>query len=364
MKKVSINLGRRSYNIIIESGMLATCGSIIEKHLTGKKTAIVSDTTVAEIYAPAVERSLKESGFETALVGIESGENSKNMETVSHVCRQFIDARLDRSSAVIALGGGVTGDIAGFAAAIFMRGIHVIQIPTTLLACCDSSVGGKVGINFNGIKNMLGAFYQPEAVLVDPETLKTLPRREVISGLAEAIKTGLIGDSGLYEMTVDRLDDIMNLSDMELIGTLIYRSARIKADVVSRDEREAGLRRILNFGHTIGHGIEAAASGALLHGEAVLIGMCAAVWLSHSTGKLAHDSFHSIVDSLARLPVPYDISSISSQKALEFIKNDKKTIDSNVRFILLESIGKPCESQEITEKDMSRAIAFVQELYT
>lgn len=361
MISVRIDLGTRSYDILIQPGLIKDAGNYIGSVVNGKKVAVISDTNVGKLYSAIFLQVLRESGLEPVYITIEPGEFSKTMEAITRLCRQFVKAGLDRNSSVIAFGGGVVGDTAGLAAAVFLRGIHFIQVPTTLLADCDSAVGGKVGVNLDNAKNLLGAFYQPKLVLIDPELLKTLPKRELKAGLAEVVKTGLIGDFELYRIIFSNLDNIINLTDMEIMCDIIRRSAIVKADVVSRDERESGLRRILNFGHTIGHAIESVLKGTnILHGEAVLYGMRAATWISHNKSTLSETDYRTIIEDLSRITIPVDISRVSFERIIEFIKKDKKIIDNRLSYILLESIGKPYQTYDVGKTEMAEAFAFIQ----
>jgi len=363
MQKVHVNLNINSYDIYIGPGIISESGNILKEILPGKRIAVVTDTQVGNYYGDDLMETLKKSDFDPVCFPIEPGEFSKNIETVESICTQFLQAGLDRNSAIIAFGGGVVGDIAGFAAAIYLRGIQYVQIPSTLLADCDSSVGGKVGVNLNGTKNLIGSFFQPKAVIIDPVLLKTLPYRQISAGLAEVIKTGLIGNSELYELVFSNLDDILRLQDMDLLCNMIKKSVLFKADIVSRDEKESGLRRILNFGHTIGHAIEGfLGGGSILHGEAVLYGMMAASWISRKKETLNDEKFNRIISDLIKIKNPADISNISFQSIAELIKKDKKRLDNHLHFILLEDIGKTYESQSVEESDLFEALSYIQEL--
>lgn len=363
MKKVHVDLDIKSYDIYIGPGLINECGKMLKEILDCKKLAVVSDTQVGSYYGNDLMNILKKSGFDPVYFSVEPGESSKNIETVESLCTQFVHAELDRNSAVIALGGGVVGDIAGFAAAIYLRGIQFVQIPSTLLADCDSAVGGKVGVNLNGTKNLLGSFFQPKAVIIDPDLLKTLPYRQISAGLVEVIKTGLIRDPDLYDLVFSNLEDILNLKNMDLLCKTIEKSVSVKADIVSRDEKESGLRRILNFGHTIGHAIEGFLGGeAILHGEAVLYGMMAASWISRKKGTLNDALFERIISDLTKIKNPADISKISFESISDFIKKDKKRIDNHLHFILLENIGKAYESQSVEESELLEALSYIQEL--
>ncbi len=360
MTKIHVDLNDRSYDIVIEEGLVHRAGAYLTTVLNGKKVALVSDKTVYDLHGTSISNALNGEGFTHTVHTFEPGELSKTTEVVTGLCREFVACGLDRNSAVVAFGGGVVGDIGGFAAAVFLRGIQYVQIPTTLLAECDSSVGGKVGVNLDSVKNLVGSFYQPKAVLIDPELLKTLPRRQLIGGLAEVIKTGLIGDPELYRTIFSHLEDIMNLSDFGLVSKIIARSVTVKAKVVSQDEKESGLRQLLNFGHTIGHAIEAASGGNILHGEAIINGMRAALWISHKKRVLAKSDYENIENNLKKLDCPVTVVGLDFDTILEFIKKDKKNIDRKLRFIVLDSIGSARVTHEVSDNDMKQAFAFIQ----
>src|SRR4030065_1490347 len=274
MEKVRVELGERSYDIFIGKNILRNIGGSLKSFGLSPKIAIVSNPTVYPLYGAVVEKSLKKAAFDVLSVSIPDGEEYKDLLCAEHVFNILLKAKLDRSSALVALGGGVIGDITGFAASTYMRGISYIQVPTTLLAQVDSSVGGKTGVNHRLGKNMIGTFWQPRLVWIDAETLKTLPERELLSGIAEAIKYGVIQDKELFDFLEVNRDKILNLNK-DALTHIIKRSCEIKAEVVSKDEREAGLRAILNYGHTIGHAIETVTEyKKYLHCEGVGIGMC------------------------------------------------------------------------------------------
>jgi len=337
--------------------MLDETGASIPR---ASKTAIVSDSTVGPLYASRVENSLKKAGFETAVITIPAGEDYKNRETLESVYDGMFAARLDRSSMVVALGGGVVGDVAGFAAATFMRGIRCVQVPTTLLADVDSSVGGKTGINHPRGKNMIGAFHQPSAVLIDPATLRTLPPREISAGMAEVIKYGVIRDAGLFEYLEESWESVGAL-EPEAVSGVIARCCRIKADVVAKDERESGLRAILNYGHTFAHALESHTGySRYRHGEAVAVGMDFAARLAIRM-KLVDESFvERQANLLARfgLPTRHDPASggeLDTVKILELLHSDKKAAGGRLRFVLPKSLGSVFITDAVTD-EMIRAI--------
>jgi 3-dehydroquinate synthase len=308
----------------------------------GRRCAIISDTNVAPHFATTVSRSLNDAGFEAKLLTVPAGETAKSLTTVAACYDQLAAHRLERKSFVVALGGGVVGDLAGFVAATYLRGVSFVQIPTTLLAQVDSSVGGKVGVNLKAGKNLVGAFYQPRLVICDLDTLRSLPEREYRSGLAEVIKYGIIYDAALFSKLERRLPDLLKRNPKTLVE-VIARCCQIKAEVVAQDETETGLRAILNFGHTIGHGLEAISHyGKYLHGEAISIGQVAASVLS---SKLMGLSLHEVnrISRLFRqagLPAQVKLNRAQWARLLQAIQLDKKVADGQVRFVLARGIGK------------------------
>ena len=351
MEKVRVKLGERSYDICIGKNILRNIGSSLKSFGLSPRIAIVTNPTVYPLYGAVVAKSLKKAGFDVLSVTIPDGEEYKDLLWAEHVFNILLKAKLDRSSALVALGGGVIGDITGFAASTYMRGISYIQVPTTLLAQVDSSVGGKTGVNHRLGKNMIGTFWQPRLVWIDTATLKTLPGREFLSGLAEVIKHGVIWDGKLFDFLEAGKKKILNL-DNKSIMHIIKRSCEIKAEVVSKDERESGLRSILNFGHTIGHAIETATGyRRYLHGEAVAIGMCLEAELSGKLKFIGSDKVRrikSLVESYglpSEMPEDIDIKHILSSMEL-----DKKVVAGELRFILPERIGKVKIHKGVSER--------------
>jgi 3-dehydroquinate synthase len=351
MEKIRVELGERSYDIFIGSNILGDVGVSIQSFGLSPKVAMVSNPTVCPLYGGVVEDSLKKAGFDVLTVTMPDGEEYKDLLWVEHIYDDLLKAKLDRSSSLVALGGGVIGDITGFAASTYMRGISYIQVPTTLLSQVDSSVGGKTGVNHKLGKNMIGTFWQPRLVWVDVETLKTLPKREFLAGLAEVIKYGVIWDEELFGFLEDRRNEILNL-DSNALKHIIRRSCEIKALVVSKDERESGLRSILNFGHTIGHALETATGyREYLHGEAVAIGMCLEARLSSMLSFIDNNKvlrIKALIDSYSlpsEIPSDMDIKHILSSMEL-----DKKAVAGELRFILPEKIGKVRIHKGVPEK--------------
>jgi 3-dehydroquinate synthase len=341
MNKIRVELGERSYTIATGSGILKDIGKSLERFDFSKKAAIVSNPTVFDLYGKTLASSLSGSGFEIIEIILPDGEEYKNLSSVERIYEQLLKRRFDRRSVLIALGGGVIGDITGYAASTYMRGIDFIQVPTTLLAQVDSSVGGKTGVNHALGKNMIGTFWQPRLVWVDISALHTLSHRNFLAGIAEIIKYGIIWDSAFFDFIEKKRETLLSLNPDDLIH-VIRRSCEIKADVVSRDERESGLRAILNFGHTIGHAIETATGyTTFLHGEAVSIGMHVEAILAHEAGLIDSDEVSRIQHLLKTFGLPTEIpAGIDLTVLFKAMKLDKKAVSGNVKFILPEQIGR------------------------
>ena len=336
MRCITVNLKERSYPIAIGSGLLDRLHEFIAP-LAPTSIAIVTNTVVGALYAQRAQRAL--SGLSTTLIELSDGEHHKQWIAVSQVLDALVNARVDRRGIVIALGGGVVGDVAGFAASIFMRGIRYVQVPTTLLAQVDSSVGGKTGINHPGGKNLVGAFHQPSAVVSDTDTLQTLPPRELSAGLAEVLKHGLVADAGYFERMARSIES-MRAHDAAALVDAISGSCEIKATIVARDEREAGERAVLNLGHTFAHAIEAMTGySRWLHGEAVGCGLVLAAELSFLLGTLAKSDLQAIEKAVARAGLPTRVEGLSALAAIEAMHGDKKTEAGQIRFIVLDRIG-------------------------
>jgi 3-dehydroquinate synthase len=357
MQKIRVELGERSYNIFIDSNVLDGLGEALERFAFGRRIAIVSNPTVFGLYGSMVSGSLRAAGFEPVEIIVPDGEEYKNMESVGKIYEALLRTRLDRKSAVIALGGGVVGDMAGFAASTYMRGIDFVQVPTTLLAQVDSSVGGKTGVNHALGKNMIGTFWQPRLVWIDIDTLATLPRREFLAGLAEVLKYGVIWDADLFDFLATNREKILGFDGPSLTH-IIGRSCQIKSEVVSRDERESGLRAVLNYGHTIGHAVETVTGyKSFLHGEAVAIGMYLEGRLSAILGIIGNEEVEKI-RNLAEayglscsLPAGTDLNLLFSAMQL-----DKKTVSGEMKFILPERIGSVTMRTGISSGKIRKAL--------
>lgn len=337
---IKVNLEERSYTIHIDVGLLKNVGNILTEAGVGRDVVVITNPKVGYFYEDILVAGLKETGFETKVIEIPDGEEYKNLKTVAYLYDKLVEMQANRKTTLIALGGGVIGDIVGFVAATFMRGIPFVQIPTTLLAQVDSSVGGKTGVNLTTAKNMVGAFWQPQVVIIDPDVLKTLSLREIKSGLAEVIKYGMIKDADLFEYLEKNIKQIERYESLAMIH-IISASCKIKAEVVESDELEAGLRAILNFGHTIGHAIESQTSYQIFrHGEAISIGMAAAVKIAARLGMFPRKDVTRLITLLQMAGLPTRFKDLSSNDLLQAMSLDKKNVSyEHIRFILPKTIG-------------------------
>lgn len=337
MSVLNVELGQRTYPIYIDQGLLGDA-DLISPYISGKQVMIVSNVTVAPLYLDTMLRSL--SGFQVYTHILPDGEEYKNLEVLDGIFDALLKVPCDRQTTLIALGGGVVGDITGFAAACYQRGVPFIQIPTTLLAQVDSSVGGKTAVNHPRGKNMIGAFYQPQCVIADTSTLDTLDDRQLSAGLAEVIKYGLIRDADFFSWLEQNMDRLL-ARDAEALSEAIHRSCANKAEVVAEDELEGGVRALLNLGHTFGHAIEAGMGyGKWLHGEAVATGMLMAADLSRRSGWLSHQDVSRTADLLKQAGLPVKApAELDVDRYLELMMVDKKVKDGHIRLVLLKSIG-------------------------
>lgn len=339
MNTLQLDLGDRSYPIHIGSNLIGQA-NLYKQHLKGNFSAVVTNETVAKLYADTVVKTLEGLGQKVRLIVLPDGEAYKTWETLQKIFDGLLESGADRKATLVALGGGVIGDMTGFAAACYMRGIRFIQVPTTLLSQVDSSVGGKTGINHPLGKNMVGAFYQPAAVIADLATLKTLPPKELAAGLAEVIKHGAIFDAEFLSWIEDNIDEL-NACDLAAMEHAVTRSCEIKSSVVAKDEREGGLRAILNFGHTFGHAIESGMGyGQWLHGEAVGCGMVLAADLSARLGLLTAEDVKKLTNIIAKLHLPTQPPKFGIDRYMELMSIDKKAEGGEIRYILLDGLGK------------------------
>ena len=337
MRQLNLDLGEKSYPIYIGQGLLSQ-SKLLTEHISGKQIMIVTNTTVAPLYLAQVKSLLAD--YQISTVILPDGEQYKTLDTVNLIFSALLEARFDRSCTLVALGGGVVGDMTGFAAASYQRGVNFIQIPTTLLSQVDSSVGGKTGVNHVLGKNMIGAFHQPKCVVIDVDTLDTLEDREYSAGMAEVIKYGLLGNVDFLHYLQNNIESLM-ARDKTIIIEAVYQSCEDKADIVAQDELEAGKRALLNLGHTFGHAIENTLGyGNYLHGEAISVGMLMAVKLSQLEGYVSDNVVDQTQDLLEKSNLPTSISGkITASDFMAAMSVDKKVIDGNIRLILLKELG-------------------------
>jgi 3-dehydroquinate synthase len=359
MRLVKVPLGSRSYSILIGSNLLPRIGRECQRLTLAGRCALISDVNVAPCYAKAALASLSTAGFEPILITVAAGERAKTLSTVRFCYEQLAAHRLERKSFIVALGGGVIGDLAGFVAATYLRGLAFVQVPTTLLAQVDSSVGGKVGVNLKAGKNLVGAFHQPRLVLCDLNTLETLPGREYNSGLAEVIKYGIICDARFFRQLERNLARLLQ-RDPRLLSSAIARCCQIKAQVVGQDETEWGRRAILNFGHTIGHALETISGyGKFSHGEAISIGQVAAAKISSELTGLSSFDVARITLLLDQTGLPTQLKLSRSQRArlLRAMQLDKKVTQGEVKFVLAKRIGETSVGHRVPAELIERTVS-------
>ncbi len=356
MRRVRVRLGSNSYEIQIGSGLLAQTGQRLKELGFGDKLVIVTDPTVKGLYGDMLKQSLINDGFKVALLLVPEGEEQKSLETAGRLYDELSNFYAERMTPILALGGGVIGDVAGFVAATYMRGVPFIQIPTTLLAQGDSSIGGKVAVNHGQLKNKIGAFYHPRLTISDISTLKTLPPRELSDGLAEIIKHGVILDGEFFSYLEENLDKIKSF-DTQVLERVVSRSAEIKAGVVEKDELDLGLRNILNCGHTVGHAIESVSELKVWHGEAVAIGMLTEARISNKLGKLDQKEVSRLKSFIARAGLPTEIPDLEIEKLVRAMKHDKKILQGKLRFALPKSIGAVFITDEVSPSLIEEALA-------
>jgi len=349
MKKVKVALGEKSYDILI-GFPLEEIGRTLKKYTKGIKSLIITNPTIAEYYLKTAEASLREAGFQVFVAQVPDGEEHKSLAEASKLYTSCIEYKIERESIIVGLGGGVIGDLAGYIAATFMRGLPVVQVPTTLLAQVDSSVGGKVAVNLPEGKNLVGSFYQPLLVYIDLAVLKTLPIEEMKAGMAEVIKYGIILDKNFFEYLEEKMESLREL-DWEVLETVVARCCRLKAGVVEKDEKESGLRAILNFGHTLGHALEALTDyKKYRHGEAVAIGIIGACRIAEEMGMLKKEVRDRIERLIGKTGLPGRIGvKLSVDSIIQILSLDKKVRAGKVRFVLPERIGKVVVRNDVPE---------------
>lgn len=357
MAEVRVKLPGGGYAILIGAGGLAAIGSLAAKLPVTRRAMVVTDRTVGALFGANVMRSLSQAGFEAELVTMEAGETAKSLAQAEVLYSAAIHQRLDRRSPILALGGGVVGDLAGFVAATFQRGVPFIQLPTTLLAQVDASVGGKVAVNHPLGKNMIGAFYQPALVVADIDALSTLPERELTAGLAEVIKHGLIADPGFFDWLAENSERVKR-REAAVLAEIVRRSCEIKADVVALDERESGARTCLNLGHTIAHAVETVTGYTVYrHGEAVAIGLYGATLLSHYLGLCSGDLVETVRSYLTGFGLPWRSGGCTTQQLFQAMSRDKKRRGDALRWVLLRGPGAVAFRDDVPEALVQRVLA-------
>lgn len=343
------------YPIYFESDFRCLSDAVKAEGLEGRTVCIVTDTNVSPLYADEVRKELSKVSAKVFLFCFEAGESSKNLDTVQKLYETLILNKMDRKGLLAALGGGVVGDLAGFCAATYLRGIDFIQIPTTLLAQVDSSVGGKTGVDFQQYKNMVGAFHQPRLVYMNINTLKSLSDEEFACGMGEVLKTGLICN-GEFFRSVCRTQDSVQRRDSEFLAPIIRKCCEIKAGVVERDPREQGERALLNLGHTVGHAVEKLMDFKLLHGQCVSIGLAAAAAISRNRGLLTEQEYEEILEGCRMYHLPLSVSGLEAEDILAATKNDKKMEQGQIKFILMDGIGHSFLDRTVTDEELSAGI--------
>ena len=349
---IPMDLGADSYEIVLERGVLRRAGEILNLR---RKVMIVSDSGVPEKWT----QTLAEQCAQAEVFRIPAGEENKNLDTVKDAYRFLIENELDRKDVLLALGGGVVGDLAGFVAATYLRGIDFIQVPTTLLAQADSSIGGKTGVDFDGYKNMVGAFKMPRLVYMNFEVLKTLDDRQFFAGFAEIMKHGLIKDADFYEWLIENMYEICE-RDLDTLSEMLMKSCMVKKLVVEKDPTEQGDRALLNLGHTIGHAVEKAKNFELFHGECVALGTVAAAFISWKKELLSMEEYYEIRDMFVPFYLPITVDGIEPEEIVRLTRSDKKKQGDHIRFVLLKKIGKAVIDTTVTEDEI---LAAVKEIY-
>ena len=346
MRNIKVSLGNRSYDIRIGRGLLDQTGQLLMELGFGNRLVIITDSRVKELHAESLRQNLASQQFQVDIFDLPEGEEQKSLDNAAKLFGELAGIFTERSTPILALGGGVIGDLTGFVAATYMRGVPLIQIPTTLLAQVDSSIGGKVAVNHRQLKNMIGAFYQPSLVIVDITVLKTLHHNEIVNGLAEVIKSAVIRDKKFFGYLEAHTEWIRSLDEV-VLEEIIYNTARIKTSVIEQDERDLGLRNILNFGHTVGHAIEAASDFTIRHGQAVAIGMVVASRISNSMGLFRDQELARLLSLLKKLDLPTNLPVLPTEDILAAMEHDKKILAGKVRFILPKTIGEVFITEDV-----------------
>ena len=356
MRQVNVTLGSKSYPVYIGSGLLARAGSYLKERGFNGRLVVITDSTVKKLYGDMLSQALEGDGFQVNILEVPPGEEQKTLENAGRLYRELTAVHAERSTPVLALGGGVIGDLAGFVAATYQRGVPLVQLPTTLLAQVDSSVGGKVAVDHGQLKNMIGAFYQPEMVIADTNTLLSLSEEELANGLAEVIKSAAIRDGRFFSFLEENMEKIKSF-DLNSLEEIVFQTVSIKAAVVAEDELDMGLRHILNYGHTIGHAVESVSDFKIKHGNAVAIGMVAAARLSRRLGLLDEGEVKRLRQLITRAGLPADIPDLGIEAIMQAMKHDKKVREGRVEFVLLKSIGDTVVADDVSPSLIREVLA-------
>lgn len=350
---------KTGYEIYFETGF-ERLSEVLEQDcsISARKVCIVTDSTVEKLYADAIKKELEGKCVYHTLFSFPAGEQNKTLDTVKNLYEHLILEHFERKDLLIALGGGVVGDLTGYAAATYLRGIDFVQVPTTLLSQVDSSIGGKTGVDFDSYKNMVGAFHQPKLVYMNFQVLSTLTDEQFACGMGEVLKHGLIKNSAYYEWTIEHMSEI-NDRDLDILREMVMESCKIKRAVVEKDPTEKGDRALLNFGHTIGHAIEKVKAPALLHGQCVALGYVAAAYISYKRQMISTEEFYEIRDMNVGFDLMFTVDGIDSEEILKYTKSDKKMVGGKVKFILLKKIGKAYIDTTVTDEEILEAIDFI-----
>ncbi len=355
MRKIKVELGSNSYPIYIGSGLLTRTGDWLKELGFSGKLVIITDPTVKRLYDGTLSQSLTKDGFAVVTLLVPEGEEYKSLETAGRLYHELTNSYAERGTPFLALGGGVIGDLTGFVAATYMRGVPLVQIPTTLLAQVDSSIGGKTAVNHDQLKNKIGVFYQPRLVIADIDTLKTLPARELANGLAEVIKSAAIGNKEFFAYLENNIEKVKSL-DKGVLEEVVSQTVKIKAGVVEKDEKDTGLRNILNYGHTIGHAIESASDFKVAHGQAIAIGMVAAARISNRLGILDSHEVARLKGLIEKASLPTEMPDLKLDEIMQNMKHDKKVTQEKIKFVLLKSIGNAFVTEEATSELVEKVL--------
>ena len=360
LKRITVKTETDSYPVIIGANSFSSLKKEIEKLKLFKNIFVIIDENVKKYFSQRILANIKAISTKNDFYTLKKGELAKSHSELNKIYSALIEKKYGRDTLILAIGGGVTGDLAGYAASTYMRGIQLLHVPTTLLADVDSSLGGKTGINFNNRKNMVGTFYQPDAVLIDTDFIRTLPEGEFISGLGEVVKYAFITTKNFYDFTFDNFGKILS-RNFEVMNKIIYESVLFKSSVVARDEKESGLRKILNFGHTFAHAYESDLNFKIKHGEAVIAGIISALYLSYIKGYLTEKKLGGFLTNLGLIKLKPGLKKLNTENVLDFMRNDKKNRENKIKFILLKNIGEIVSDVETDKREVIQSILLTKE---